>query len=259
MTSEPPAAHSLKVLPCLSLPATCTLGTARLVRPAHIRTGSRASSRATSRFWFLEPGEQWVNHRMGVARTEESGSVSLQTSTQRGIDQRPLKLPSVGLTVLRGLRRYGYEIRRFGQSEPVTISRMENLLPIEIPKCSSPEGYEQSAINVEGHSPEKAQEARRQAVRMRAEQYGAKTEAERECLQAIFAYEWTLFKKHRKRQKAAYTWRMVGERGIIPPSSMPCQRARTRRAFEAWKPRACWRWPSRRWRCGTRRCSRRRR
>ena len=89
-------------------------------------------------------------------------------------------------------------------------------MPIEIPKCSSPEGYEQYAVNVETHSPDKAREARRQAVRMRAELRGAKTEAERECLEAIYAYEWTLFKKHGKRQQAAYTWRMVDERGIIP-------------------------------------------
>ena len=89
-------------------------------------------------------------------------------------------------------------------------------MPIEIPKCSSPEGYEQYAINVEAHSPDKAQEARRQAVRMRAEQRLAKTDVERECLEAIYAYEWTLFKKHGKRQRAAYTWRMVDERGIIP-------------------------------------------
>jgi hypothetical protein len=106
-------------------------------------------------------------------------------------------------------------------------------MPIEIPKCSSPERYEQYAINVEAQSPEKAQEARRQAVRMRAEQRGAKTEVERECLQAIFAYEWTLFKKHGKRQRASYTWRMVDERGIIPAVEHAVTRPKETAGFRA--------------------------
>jgi hypothetical protein len=92
----------------------------------------------------------------------------------------------------------------------------ERLIFMEIPTFDKPEKYEQYAINVEGHAPEKAQEARRRAVKLRAIQDGAKTDVERECLEAIYAYEWTLFKKHGKRQRAAYTWRMVGERGIIP-------------------------------------------
>ena len=60
-----------------------------------------------------------------------------------------------------------------------------------IPEFRTPESYEQYAINVEPRSPEKAQEARRMAVRLRAEQRGAANEAERECLEAVFAYEWT--------------------------------------------------------------------
>ena len=90
-------------------------------------------------------------------------------------------------------------------------------MPVEIPTFDdAPEKYEQYALNVEGHAPEKAQEARRRAVKLRATRDGAKSDVERECLEAIYAYEWTLFKKHGKRQRAAYTWRMVDERGIIP-------------------------------------------
>ena len=89
-------------------------------------------------------------------------------------------------------------------------------MPVEIPSLDAPEKYEQYALNVEGHAPEKTQEARRRAVKLRATRDGAKTDVERECLEAIYAYEWTLFKKHGKRQRASYTWRMVGERGIIP-------------------------------------------
>ena len=65
---------------------------------------------------------------------------------------------------------------------------------------------EQYALNVEGHAPEKAQEARRRAVKLRATQDRAKSDVERECLEAIYAYEWTLLKKHGKRQRASYTW-----------------------------------------------------
>ena len=89
-------------------------------------------------------------------------------------------------------------------------------MPVAIPTFDAPEKYEQYALNVEGHAPEKAQEARRRAVKLRATRDGAKSDVERECLEAIYAYEWTLFKKHGKRQRASYTWRMVDERGIIP-------------------------------------------
>ena len=36
-----------------------------------------------------------------------------------------------------------------------------------------------------------------------------------QSLEAIFAYERTLFKKHGKKQRAAYTWRKVRNEGII--------------------------------------------
>jgi hypothetical protein len=85
----------------------------------------------------------------------------------------------------------------------------------EIPTYTTPESYEQYALNVESKWPARAQEGRRRAVQLRAEARGAQTEVERKCLEAIFAYEWTLFKKHGKRQPASYTWRMVRERGII--------------------------------------------
>src|SRR3954465_11925805 len=88
-------------------------------------------------------------------------------------------------------------------------------MAVEIPSFDAPEKYEQYAINVEGHPPQKAQEARRQAVKLRAELDGAETDVERECLEAIYAYEWTLYKKHGKRQRASYTWRDVDSMGII--------------------------------------------
>jgi hypothetical protein len=101
-------------------------------------------------------------------------------------------------------------------------------MKVEIPKCSSPERYEQYALNVEAKEPEKAQEARRQAVRMRAELKGARTAAEMECLQAVFAYEWTLFKKHGKRQRAFPT-----EAGRFLRYIRACVRLRSARCSRA--------------------------
>ena len=65
-----------------------------------------------------------------------------------------------------------------------------------------------------GH-PELALEARQRAVEIRAAAYGATSDAERECLEAIYAYEEILFDKHGKRVPASRTWQMIKRRGII--------------------------------------------
>jgi hypothetical protein len=57
--------------------------------------------------------------------------------------------------------------------------------------------------------------ARKRAVELRAQAHGASTDAERECLEAVYAYERVLFQKHGKNIRAAYTWRMMKQRGII--------------------------------------------
>ncbi|WP_312226603.1 hypothetical protein [Stutzerimonas nitrititolerans] len=63
--------------------------------------------------------------------------------------------------------------------------------------------------------PDLAAEARQRAVELRAASYGATSEAERECLAAIYAYEEILFDKHGRRVKASRTWQMIKRRGII--------------------------------------------
>jgi hypothetical protein len=60
-----------------------------------------------------------------------------------------------------------------------------------------------------------AVQARQRRVELRADVYGAKTEAERECVQAIYAYEEILFRKHGKRVSATRTWQMIDRHGII--------------------------------------------
>lgn len=86
-----------------------------------------------------------------------------------------------------------------------------------INKLSTPESCEKFAKNAEGHGrSDLAQAAHRRAVELRAITHGAKTQAERECLEAVYAYERTLKAQHGKTVRASYTWRMIRSRGIIP-------------------------------------------
>jgi hypothetical protein len=84
-----------------------------------------------------------------------------------------------------------------------------------IAKFKTPESCEQFALNVEGRSPERAQAARRRAVELRAAAHGAGTDAEREALEAVYAYERVLSGTHGKKTRAARTWQMIERHGII--------------------------------------------
>lgn len=60
-----------------------------------------------------------------------------------------------------------------------------------------------------------ALQAKQLAVELRAETYGAATDAERECLEAIYAYEEILSARNGKRTRASRTWQMIKRHGII--------------------------------------------
>jgi hypothetical protein len=85
-----------------------------------------------------------------------------------------------------------------------------------IARLDSPERLEQFAINVEPHSPEHAKAARRRAVELRAARHGVKSAVERECLEAIYAYERAESKIRGRKFRASRTWPMLERRGIIP-------------------------------------------
>lgn len=86
-----------------------------------------------------------------------------------------------------------------------------------ITRLETPEACEQFAKNVEANGkPEAAPLARKRAIELRAQSHGALSTAEREALEAVYAYERTLFLKHGKNVRASRTWRMIKERGIIP-------------------------------------------
>lgn len=52
-------------------------------------------------------------------------------------------------------------------------------------------------------------------MELRALAYGATSAAEKECLEAVYAYEEILSDKHGKRVRASRTWQMIERRGII--------------------------------------------
>ncbi|HEX5761402.1 MAG TPA: hypothetical protein VF121_19620 [Thermoanaerobaculia bacterium] len=85
-----------------------------------------------------------------------------------------------------------------------------------VAKLDTPEACEQFARNVEARGkPDLALEARKRAVQLEAAKHQVNTAAEREALEAVFAYERALHEKHGKRVRASRTWPMIKERGII--------------------------------------------
>jgi hypothetical protein len=58
-------------------------------------------------------------------------------------------------------------------------------------------------------------QARRRGIELLAQAHGATNQAERECLEAIYAYEHILTKRAHRTIKAARTWQMIKRYGII--------------------------------------------
>ncbi|MER2511515.1 MAG: hypothetical protein ABTQ25_03680 [Nitrosomonas ureae] len=85
-----------------------------------------------------------------------------------------------------------------------------------IAKLKTPEECAVFAKNVtdRGH-PELALAAKKRAIQLRAETFGATSEVERECIEAVYAYEEVLSAKRGRRQRAARTWPMIKEYGVI--------------------------------------------
>lgn len=86
----------------------------------------------------------------------------------------------------------------------------------KVAKLKTPEECERFAKNaIERNRRDLADEARKRAVELRAEAYGAKSQAERECLEAIYAYEEVLTAKNGRRTRASRTWQMIKQHGIL--------------------------------------------
>ncbi len=63
--------------------------------------------------------------------------------------------------------------------------------------------------------PDLALAARRRAVELRALRHGAASDVERECLEAVFAYEQVLSVRNGKKTRASRTWPMIERHGIL--------------------------------------------
>ena len=84
-----------------------------------------------------------------------------------------------------------------------------------VARLKTPEECEQFALNVEKRLPELASAARRRAVELRAAAHGVSKAAEREALEAVYAYERVLSETRGKKVRASRTWQMIERHGII--------------------------------------------
>lgn len=85
-----------------------------------------------------------------------------------------------------------------------------------IAKLTTPASCEQFALNVEASGKhELALRARRRAVELRAAEHGAVNQAEREALEAVYAYERVLSAHKGRGTRASRTWQMIERHGII--------------------------------------------
>lgn len=76
-------------------------------------------------------------------------------------------------------------------------------------------GFIKNAIRL-GH-PNLAQEARQRAVELCALEYDTlEGDAEREAIEAVFAYESVLSDKRGKKTRATKTWQMIKQHGVLP-------------------------------------------
>ncbi|WP_299595648.1 hypothetical protein [uncultured Microbulbifer sp.] len=86
----------------------------------------------------------------------------------------------------------------------------------KVKKIITPEKCEIFAKNcIERGREDLALQAKERAVQLRAEGYGAETQAEREALEAVYAYEEVLSTKNGKKTRAGRTWQMISRHGII--------------------------------------------
>lgn len=85
-----------------------------------------------------------------------------------------------------------------------------------VAKLKTPAECECFAKNArERDRPDLADEARKRAVALRAEAYGTTSNAERQCLKAIYAYEEVLTARNGRKTKASRTWQMLKRYGIL--------------------------------------------
>lgn len=103
-------------------------------------------------------------------------------------------------------------------------------------RLKTPEECEQFARNVDPRLPDVALQARQRAVELRADatakKRGVTAAAEREALEAVYAYEAVKTTKGRKFQ-ASRTWQMIDRHGIVKAVERTVCRAKETAGYEA--------------------------
>lgn len=80
-----------------------------------------------------------------------------------------------------------------------------------------------------------AEEAKHRAIQLNAIAYGSENDAERECLEAIYAYEQILSANNGKATKASKTWQLVKRHGIIAATERVIERTDVTAGYDALK------------------------
>jgi NAD(P)H-nitrite reductase large subunit len=97
----------------------------------------------------------------------------------------------------------------------------------------TPEDCEQVALNVEAREPAFAIAARRKAVELKAATHNAATEAEKQALQAVYAYERVLTVERGKKTRASRTWQMITRLGIVEAVESIVKRPTEKAGYQA--------------------------
>ena len=103
-----------------------------------------------------------------------------------------------------------------------------------VKKLDTPAKCETFARNcIERGRQDLAQEAKARAVQLRAEEHGAETDAEREALEAIYAYEEVLSANRGKKTRASRTWQMINRHGITDAVERALNRPTDAQGYQA--------------------------
>lgn len=99
---------------------------------------------------------------------------------------------------------------------PVTIEILNAMTDPRVERCKTPAECETLAHNAEERgAPEIARQARRRAVELRADAEGANSEAERDALRAVHAFEEVRSQDAGKRVRASRTRQSFQRNGIL--------------------------------------------
>ena len=102
-----------------------------------------------------------------------------------------------------------------------------------VKRLKTPEDCESFAKNAQESHPHLALEAHRRAVELRAAAYGAKTDAEREALEVVYAVEEVLSYKNHKKTRASRTWQSIKQHGILGTVERVVSRAKETDGYES--------------------------